>query len=73
MKNKATNKYFRFKLIGEGSYIQPLEELMQCLDAELDAFKDGYIGDKITIELEIIDITEDDYNHLQEFQGWQRE
>lgn len=63
-------KYFRFTLVGEGSYIQPLKDLMTALDGELDDFREGYVGDKMAIELEIIEMTDEEYNALPEFQGW---
>lgn len=66
----SKGKYFIFTLVGEGSYIQPLEGLMTALDGELDDFKGGYIGDKIAIELEIIEMTDEEYDALPEFPGW---
>jgi hypothetical protein len=64
------SKYFRFTLVGEGSYIQPLDDLMTALDGELDHIKAGYVGDKVTIELEVIEMTDEEYSALPEFQGW---
>jgi len=66
----TTSKYFRFRLVGEGSYIQPLDDLTQCLEGELDDFKCGIIGTKINIELEIVEMTDEEYSALPEFQGW---
>lgn len=66
----SKGKYFRFTLVGEGSYIQPLADLMSCLDGELDHIKNGYVGDKVSIELEVIEMTDEEYDKLPEFTGW---
>jgi hypothetical protein len=64
------SKYVRFTLAGEGSYIQPLKDLMTALDGELDNIKSGCVGESVVIELEVIEMTDEEYNALPEFQGW---
>jgi hypothetical protein len=64
------SKYFKFTLVGEGSYYQPLADLMSCLSAELDDFKMGSVGNEIEMKLEIVEMTDEEYAALPEFQGW---
>ena len=72
VKEKAMSKsnYVKITLVGEGSYIQPLSDLMQAIDGELDELKCGYVGTKMTYEFEVIEMTDEEYNKLPEFQGW---
>lgn len=58
------NKYVKIKVHDGSSYIQPLSELHQALDGELDDF---HPGRKITIE--IINVSKEDYEKLPEFTG----
>lgn len=51
-----------------GSYIQPVDEALSAIDAELDGIEDQNIGAKIT--LEIIEMEEEDYKKLPEFDGY---
>ena len=54
-----TSKYVQIKLIGEnGSYIQPIDDLLQALDGEVDDIRAGIVGTKISIELEVVDLVE---------------
>ena len=64
------SKYFRFTLVGEGGYIQPLNDLMTALDGELADFRQGNVGEEITIKLEVIEMSDEEYQKLPDFQGW---
>jgi hypothetical protein len=59
-------KYIKIKLHGARSYIQPIEELATAIEGELDGLS---IGEKITLDFEPIDMTEEEYNELPEFDG----
>jgi len=63
-KNMIT-KYIKIRLHG-GGYIQPIEELTTALDGELDGLS---TGERITLDFEPIDMTEEEYNELPEFAG----
>jgi hypothetical protein len=60
------NRYIKIKLHGGGSYIQPALEILNAIDGELDGLE---IGDKITIDLELVEMTDEEYNKLPEFTG----
>ena len=59
-------KYIKIKLHGGNSYIQPVLDLLTAIDGELDGLE---IGDKITIDLEPVEMTNEEYNKLPEFTG----
>jgi hypothetical protein len=48
-----------------GSYINPISEIRNIIDGE---FSDADPGDKITLEL--VEMSEEDYEKLPEFMGW---
>ena len=51
-----------------GSYIQPIEDILSAIDAELDDVNEQSIGAKI--EFEIIKMEENDFKNLPEFGGY---
>ena len=59
-------KYIKIKLHGGGSYTQPTTALLEALDGELDGIE---VGEKITIDLEPVEITDEEYSNLPEFTG----
>lgn len=59
-------KFFKVKLIGGSSYIQPESELKNVLDGELDGLE---LGDKVLLEFSLVDITREQYEKLPEFSG----
>ena len=59
-------KYIKIKLHGGNSYIQPVLDILTAIDGELDGLE---IGDKITIDLEPVEMTNEEYNKLPEFTG----
>lgn len=66
-----TSKYVQIKLIGEnGSYIQPIDDLLQALDGEVDDIRAGIVGTKISIELEVVEMSDEEYEKLPDFTGW---
>jgi hypothetical protein len=61
--------YAKIMRDGMGSYIQPLESLMDALDAEFDGVEQwAEEGDSIIIKF--IEMDERDYENLSEFEGW---
>lgn len=52
----------------QGSYIQPMSELANALDAEFDDAEFMDAGFKVCLEL--VDMTDEEYEKLPEFQGW---
>lgn len=59
-------KYVRIKLHGGNSYIQPIEELHTALDGELS---DLSCGQSATLTFEPVDLTDEEYKNLPEFEG----
>jgi len=52
-----------------GSYIQPLESLMDALDAEFDGVEQwAEVGEKLIITF--VDVDEEEYENLGDFGGW---
>jgi len=52
-----------------GFYIQPLDLLKDALSGEFDGVEEyAEVGDKITIE--IIEMPEEEFDNLPEFEGW---
>jgi len=59
-------KYVKVKLHGGASYIQPIKDLHQVLDGEL---ADISFGQKITLTFEPVNMTDEEYENLPEFEG----
>jgi len=59
-------RYIKVRLHGGNSYIQPVSEIFTAIDGELDGL---CIGDKITLDFEAVDITDEEYENLPEFEG----
>lgn len=49
----------------DGSYVERIKDIDNCINAE---FSDARPGTKLTLEL--LDMTEDEYDKLPEFMGW---
>jgi len=60
------HKYVKITLHGGNSYIQPVPDLPTAIDGELDGVP---IGEKITLSLEPVELTDEEYNNLPEFMG----
>jgi len=55
----------------EGSYIQPVSELVSAIDADLDGWVEcSAVGDKMTLTFEIVEMSQEEYDALPEFTGW---
>lgn len=62
-------KFARFWRDGLGSYIIPLNSLMDTLEGEFCGIEEwGETGDKFIIEL--IEMPEEEYDNMPEFEGW---
>ena len=59
-------KYVKIHLHGGGSYVQPVSELANAIDGELDALEDE---GQITITFEPVYISDAEYANLPEFTG----
>jgi hypothetical protein len=59
-------RHVKIKLHGGGVYIQPVSEILNAIDGELDGVE---LGDKITIDFEPVELTDEEYNNLPEFMG----
>ena len=57
--------YIKISRENMGNYVQPFAKIANVVDAEFDGAE---IGD--TIQLELIEMTEEEYQRLPEFQGW---
>ena len=52
-------------------YLQPVAEFASVIDAELEAWVEGgLVGDKMTLTLEIVEMSQEEYDALPEFMGW---
>lgn len=60
------SKYIKITLHGGGSYVQPLNEIPNAMDGELDGLE---IGDKITLDFEAIEMADEEYQKLPDFAG----
>jgi len=58
--------YIQVTLHGGGSYVQPMKEIHQSIDSELDGLM---VGDKITLDFEIVELEDEEYENLMEFDG----
>ncbi len=56
--------YMRIKLVGGGSYVQPLNELHNAIEGEVEG---ATVGTRW--ELELVQMSEDEYEALGEFDG----
>jgi hypothetical protein len=68
--NGRTGKMLYAKIMHEDSgkfygYIQPLDLINDAIDVELDG---ATVGDRFIVE--IVEMSEDDYSNLKEFEGW---
>jgi hypothetical protein len=64
--SRRNMKYLKIKRFNaRGSYIQPMGAIQDIIDSE---FSDSEIGDRIILEL--VEMTEDEYNKIPEFMGW---
>jgi hypothetical protein len=60
------HKYIIIRLHGGRSYVQPADKLNEALDGELDGVNPG---EKITLDLQPTEMTEDEYVKLPPFEG----
>lgn len=58
--------YIQITIHGGGSYIQPLNEIHQAIDGELEGLM---VGDKITLDFEMVELEQEEYDNLMEFAG----
>ena len=66
MGEKPKKEYVKIQLEGHGSYIQPYREMGNAMDAELG---DACIGETITLHLTRVNMTQEEYDELPEFEG----
>lgn len=59
-------KYIKIALDGGGSFLVPESIIGEAVKAELE---DLQVGDKLTFDFELIEMTEDEYENLAEFEG----
>jgi len=59
-------KYIKIALHDGGSFVVPESRIGEVLKGELE---DIQIGDKLTFDFELIEMTEDEYENLAEFEG----
>lgn len=50
------------------SYTQPINEIEQAINGEFDDIRDMEVGTRVI--LEVVEMTEEEYNNLPEFMGW---
>lgn len=51
-----------------GGYIQSFNKILEAIDGEFDDIEDMDIGTKIVME--VVEMTEQEYNKLPEFEGY---
>lgn len=60
------SKYIRITNVeADGSYIQPVAELMQALDGELDD-----LSEPVNLKFEAVERTDEEYENLPDFPGY---
>ena len=57
-------KYVKISLLGGGSYVQPMDRLMDAIDGEMDGAPKG-----TTIKLVVVEMSDEEYRKLPEFTG----
>ena len=57
-------KYVEISVLGGGLYLQPMDRLMDAIDAEMDAAEKG-----TTIKLVVVEMSDEEYRKLPEFTG----
>jgi len=60
-------RFVQITLDGGGSYLQPIEKILDAIEAEFDGHEYCEVGTKWT--LEIVEMTQEDYDKLPEFEG----
>jgi hypothetical protein len=64
---KETAKtYIKIKLHDGGSYLVPESKVGEAIKGELEALQ---MGDMLTFDFEMVELTEDEYENLAEFDG----
>jgi hypothetical protein len=63
---EGMKKYMKIRLHGGGSYLQPLDKIHEAIDNELC---DIQIGDTITLDFELVEMDDEEYESLVEFDG----
>lgn len=58
--------YYRISLKGGNTYTQPEDELFQAIDAEFDGIS---VGETIVLTFTKVEMSEDEYARLPEFEG----
>lgn len=58
--------FIRVSLNGGGSYVQPIDSIADAIEGETDGLS---LGDKITLTLEVIEMSQEQYDRLPEFAG----
>jgi hypothetical protein len=54
---------------GKTNYAQPVREIRNILDGEFDGFEEwAEVGD--IIQFEVIEMDDEEYSKLKEFEGW---
>lgn len=66
MSEEVKQRYCKITLNGGGSYIQPMDQLHNALDGELDGLD---IGEERTLSFELVEMTKTEYESLPEFAG----
>lgn len=61
-------RFVKISMDSGNSYLRPIENIRDAIDIEFDAPEYFEVGDKFI--LEIIDMTQEDYEKLPEFEGW---
>ena len=64
------SKYVQVSINGQVGYVYPMDQLLGAIDAELDDLKEGSVGDKVSIKLEVVQMTDEQYEKLSDFSGW---
>ena len=59
-------KYVKItNLEADGSYIQPMDQVLQAVDGEIDD-----LNQPVTLRFEAVEMTDDEFNALPEFSGY---
>ena len=65
-KGDKMSKYVRVYLHGGGTYLVPEKEIATIVEAETDGLP---MNETITLDLTVVEMSEEDYNSIPEFSG----
>ena len=61
-------RFMQISIDGSAGYVQPLDKITEACAAEFDGLEYWEVDDAVTFTL--IEMTQEEYDKLPEFEGW---